>query len=361
VLRRLRPVAYDGLSCIFVFALAVGFVKVASEWLAATEGISDAAARAEEIGRARTTVLAVLAGGLAAIGAYYTHRSYALSRQGQITERFTRAVDQLGNPESLDVRLGGIYALERLARESREDHGPIVEILTAYVREHAPAIPEDVEQELIEHAPDEYPKPPEADVQAALTVLGRRNDEHDPPAPWHLDLRGAYLPRANLRGAKFARADLSYAVLEQAALRGIDLWDAHLVGARLFEADFSHAHLGQADLRGARMNRAVLVSARMPGARLVAASLGRARLREARLQGADLTDANLERADLIEANLEGATLIEANMTRALVSRTRFAKAELSGVVLEEARYSRGTIWPDGFDPGTSNATLVRGE
>src|SRR5215218_3453534 len=60
-----------------------------------------------------------------------------LTRQGQITERFTRAIDQLGNA-SLDVRLGGIYALERIARESEEDYWPIMEVLTAYVRQHAP-------------------------------------------------------------------------------------------------------------------------------------------------------------------------------------------------------------------------------
>src|SRR4051794_36247567 len=69
--------------------------------------------RAEEIGRTRTGVLAVLAGLIAATGAVYTARSFELNRQGQITERFTRAIDQLGNPGSLDVRLGGIHALER--------------------------------------------------------------------------------------------------------------------------------------------------------------------------------------------------------------------------------------------------------
>jgi len=59
-----------------------------------------------------------------------------LSRQGQITDRFTSAIDQLGN-KSLDIRLGRIYALERIAKESGEDYWPILEILAAYVREHA--------------------------------------------------------------------------------------------------------------------------------------------------------------------------------------------------------------------------------
>jgi hypothetical protein len=53
--------------------------------------------RAEELGRVRTGLLALLAGSLAAVGAIYTARTFRLNRQGQITERFTRAVDQLGD------------------------------------------------------------------------------------------------------------------------------------------------------------------------------------------------------------------------------------------------------------------------
>jgi len=116
--------------------LIVLIIKWAPQWLASIHGLRPTD-RAAELGRVRTALLATLAGSLAVVGAYYTSRTFALNRQGQITERFTRAVDQLGN-EKVDVRLGGIYALERLSRESRDDYGPIVEILTAYVREHAP-------------------------------------------------------------------------------------------------------------------------------------------------------------------------------------------------------------------------------
>ncbi|MBI2881185.1 MAG: hypothetical protein HYY21_06330 [Candidatus Tectomicrobia bacterium] len=55
-----------------------------------------------------------------------------------VSDAFTRAIEQLGNQESLEVRLGGIYALERIARDSRRDHWPIMEVLTAFVREKAP-------------------------------------------------------------------------------------------------------------------------------------------------------------------------------------------------------------------------------
>ena len=56
----------------------------------------------------------------------HAQEELSLTRQGQITERFTRAIDQLGHART-EIRLGGIYALERIARESEEDHWPIME------------------------------------------------------------------------------------------------------------------------------------------------------------------------------------------------------------------------------------------
>jgi hypothetical protein len=117
-----------------VVALIAVILKWAPEWLG-KRGLRGKD-EAEEIGRVRTALLATLAGLIAIAGAVFTGLSYRLNRAGQITERFTRAIDQLGS-DKLDVRLGGIYALERIARDSSEDHPQVIEVLTAYVREHA--------------------------------------------------------------------------------------------------------------------------------------------------------------------------------------------------------------------------------
>lgn len=58
-------------------------------------------------------------------------------RDWRITDSFTRAVEQLGS-DKLETRLGAIYALERIAEESPRDHWPIMETLTAFVRDRAP-------------------------------------------------------------------------------------------------------------------------------------------------------------------------------------------------------------------------------
>src|SRR5262245_8067515 len=95
-----------------------------------------------------------------------------ITEQGQITDRFGRAIDQLGS-DKLDVRLGGIYALERLMHDSPADESNILEVLTAYIRD-----PPHTSAAAGSHATTSASislRPP-TDIQADLTVIGRRPD-----------------------------------------------------------------------------------------------------------------------------------------------------------------------------------------
>ena len=100
----------------------------------------------------------------AGIAAYWTSRQLHVTREGQITERFTRAIDQLGS-DKLDVRLGGIYALERIARDSVIDRDPIIQVLATFVREHSPWPP--LPPERVKKAKEEGGDPQGGDVAVA--------------------------------------------------------------------------------------------------------------------------------------------------------------------------------------------------
>jgi uncharacterized protein YjbI with pentapeptide repeats len=126
--------------------------------------------------------------------------------QRRITESFTKAVEQLGS-DKLQVRLGGIYTLERISRESEFDYWPIMETLTGFVRERA----------RWKNQPEASQKPdhrPPTDVEAVLTVIKRRNAnsrKHEQSQEWTLDLsssdlRGASLEEAHLEGANLSSA-----------------------------------------------------------------------------------------------------------------------------------------------------------
>ena len=337
-------------------------IRWAPDQLASTSGLNGAD-RIAEIGRVRTAILAILAGSVAATGAIYTARTFALSRQGQITERFTRAVEQLGHAEA-EVRIGGIYALQRLARESHPDQGPIVEILTAYVREHAPLrtrvrsrSAHGDRNDPASAATDTQAGEARAgargvgtDVQAVLTVLGRRNPRYDISQGIGLNqtsVVGPNLTRTYLEGANLIEAHLEGANLAAAYLDGADLTEVYLdvailIDAYLMGADLTGAHLERAILTGAHLEGASLGRARLENASLDGAHLNKAALPWAHLESADLTQAHLENADLTEAHLEGA---------------RLTGAHLKGANLTGALYTRDTDWPNGFDPSALGATL----
>ncbi|MGZ6692733.1 MAG: pentapeptide repeat-containing protein [Solirubrobacteraceae bacterium] len=123
-----------------------------------------------------------------------------------MTERFTHAIDQLGNADA-DVRIGGIYALERIVRDSPRDHQAVMEVLTAFIRNRV----RDTSKSTIS-----------PDVHAALTVIGRRRHTNN-PSGFRINLEGADLCYANL-----PRARLERAVLNGAQLQGAILAEAYL-------------------------------------------------------------------------------------------------------------------------------------
>ena len=164
-----------------------------------------------------------------------SERTAYFSSQAGETARYANSMALLGH-DSLEVRLGGIYALERLARESKQDHGPVMEVLAAFARTRAFWTEGDI-----------APARPGADVQAVLCVLGRRTREFDADED-HLDLHGtalarAYVPFANFAGAFLYEANLEGAVLQNADLRGAWLWKARLMGAVLDGAQLQGADL----------------------------------------------------------------------------------------------------------------------
>ncbi|WP_048708734.1 pentapeptide repeat-containing protein [Microvirga massiliensis] len=247
-------------------------------------------------------------------------------RQRRITESFTKAVEQLGS-DKLEVRLGGIYTLERISRESEPDYWPIIETLTAFVRERArwkdeDTTPSQTVARLYEQEASQQPNPsPPTDIAAILTVIKRREDrsrERERSENWRMDLRSTDLRRADLRGAHLQGANLIEAHLEGANLagahlQGAELSDTYLQGAELHEAHLEMASLVKAHLEGARLTRAHLEGAslwdaHLEGARLYLAHLKRVQLTEAHLEGANLVKVHLEEADLREAHLEGADL-----------------------------------------------------
>ncbi len=241
-------------------------------------------------------------------------KSLEVSQEGQITERFTRAVDQLGS-EKLEIRLGGIYALERIANESEKDYWPIMKILAAYIREKSPIKRGNTENKDCEEQEKDKELP--TDIQVILEVICKR--EHT--SNEKLDLRNVNIRKARLFKAHIEWADFS----------GADIWKAELAKAHLENATFVSAYLENASLVGAHLENARMLEAH---------------LERAYLQGIDLKDATLIESHLDEAHIENAVLI-----RAFLEETHFDRAHIEGAHFEYA-HLKGAYLIDAHLKGT---------
>ena len=225
-----------------------------------------------------------------------------------LNDRYQRASEMLGS-ETLAVRLGGIYALRRLAEEHPNVfHAQCMELLCAFVRNPTRDANVKVPAQQDWHVVD--PRVRE-DVQAAISFVGLRGLARvtdDITQQFDIDLRGA-----NLAGADLSRY----------CLDGADLTDATLAYAKLGNAFFADTIMTGANLVGARMEGVILSgsnckwatfesvharSANFSGACLEGAVLTGARLQGAVLNGAILIGSDLQGANLAGANLSGAIL-----------------------------------------------------
>jgi hypothetical protein len=219
-----------------------------------------------------------------------TQTTLELSRASQTTERFTNAIEQLGD-DKLAIRLGGIYALERIARDSEEYHVPIIEVLSAYVRERArwglKLVLQDASQpweDLVTRSPD---------IQAILSVLARR----DP------------VPGAEIGLGQYAPVDLGFT-----DLRGADFKKGHFEQANLYGARLESASLAETHLEGANLDNAHLEGAYLEGAALRGAYLGNTHLEGTILRGVDLQETiGLSKEQIELAVGDGTTLLPENL------------------------------------------------
>jgi hypothetical protein len=210
----------------------------------------------------RTACIALGAGALAALGLFYTHKSHqqteklfmhtlrkdsedaALILEGQSTQRFVEAMKLLSS-RRLTGRLGGIYSLERIMRDSERNHAAIVAVLAAFIRDQSPnLVPEG------EPAVEQDEAHPAEDVQAALSVLAKRPVRAE---GFRINLASTDLRGADLSGAHLDRVDLSFTRLDGANMMWASMQGALLDHTNLSKANLMRSHLEGATLYGVQM------------------------------------------------------------------------------------------------------------
>jgi Pentapeptide repeats (8 copies) len=274
--KQTKTAAVTGAVVLSVVVLGLLAVWLVPSWLAPHPRLVSASAQNKAVADARTGVIAFLAvlGGLG--GLYYTSRTFRLSRdaqieaqkhanetsrlnaetlrlneRGQITDRYSKAVEMLGS-SSRETCIGGIYSLGHIMLDSPVYEQAIVAVLSAFIRRNAKR-KDDLSVPWPEDEAERDEDKPSFPIQAALNVLVNSRQKDTPPDLRDCDLRGA-----RLRKGQFQRASFRRSYLHKAKLFGANLIDAALVEADLTGADLSLAHLNNSNLKGARLTYGAL-------------------------------------------------------------------------------------------------------
>ncbi len=243
---------------------------------------------------ARKTVLQIIAGLVVIVGVYLTwrrilsmemtvevdrdrinlehtkssldRRKLIMDRDEQLTDRYAKAVGLFGS-DNQTIRLGGIYALERVAKDSTPDYFPVMEVLTTSVRINFPC-----------PGSRHFAQTPSClthdDFQAIMDVIGRRQEEQ-------INRNIGNNPRLDLKDVDFS---------------GLNLKNARLQGINFFRSLFL-----ETDLREAKLLDTSFYKADLSGAKLQGAKLQKTQLHGAILKGANIKEADLSTAENLTA------------------------------------------------------------
>ena len=217
-----------------------------------------------QVGITLIQTVATIIGGIAIFwNIVLSRQQLTASQEHNITERFLVAVEQLGH-EQTAVRIGGIYALERIAQDSPRDYWSIMEVLAAFVRDRKGLEPGDK----MAKQPLTYDK----DIEAAIVVIGRRNTSLDPKGLSlylsYSDLRGLSFFNDDHSNIRFVGCDLRDANFYFSNLKNTRFWKAQLTNAKFHKADLSAARLEDANLQGADFRQCILQGSDLKGANL---------------------------------------------------------------------------------------------
>jgi uncharacterized protein YjbI with pentapeptide repeats len=296
-----------------------------------------------------------------------------VAEQGQITERITKAVEGLGSVRSerkqiknepamfsdtnepafientvpnLEVRIGAIFALERISQDSLRDHIQVMEILSAYIRNNSRRELDKAHEKIrMKEAPESLPlyTPLREDLRTALLVIGRRSSasiayERSMSPQYSLDLQGA-----NFSGVKMDKLDLRYANLEDT------IWTR----ASLRWGCFSRATIRNSDFSGSDLE-----FSNFQEARLIDDTFDGATLDEGHFQGVYIDKCSFKNCGLSNNIFDDATVSHAFFDGASLMNSDFRNADVSRIVLEGAflfgtNFSRTT----NMDQDCFNGTL----
>ena len=282
----------------------------------------------------RTTLAQIFGGLFLLSGAYFSWRTLNQNKESQITDRFYKAVEQLGNiaPKNQAVQIGGVFALERIAIDSPKDHWTIMEVLCSYIRMNSPVA--GPYEKVVGHANLHKKNKggssntifPDHVIQTIITVLGRRNTLRESVSE-RLDLRNTYLRGANFTGGDFSKTLFDGSHLEWSKFNH----------ANLENTSFNDSHMEMASLRNTTMIKSSFIDSYM--------------------EGADLRNSNLSDSNLLYSHIQDSIVNNCNVKGAKFDLANITNVDIGGFVnLTDEQIGEAVVR---LDPNDNALTIIK--
>ena len=184
-----------------------------------------------------------------------TQQNIKLTEERLITDRFSKAVEQIGSSKDKEeIILGGIYSLERIAKDPPKDQWTIIEVLTSFIRKNSPISTKSESIKISTKKVSEYQKSVSITVEAALTVIQRRNPNQDKAYKSQIDKEQDQCDELSSESCHDNTMNLSQTNLVGANLGGSYVYENPYCETTNTGAVLTGANLKGADLRSATLD-----------------------------------------------------------------------------------------------------------
>ena len=304
-------------------------------------------------------------------------RTMVAARQTKIAqhslrnERHQKAVEMLGNGV-LPVRLGGIYALQQLAKEDAVNyHVQVMRIFCAFLHHPTTDQTTDVASNSldtnIEHGRRDSKMYIRRDVQDVLHAIGsrdRKEIELEGRVGFDLVINGADYQGLKLYEVVRFSYDRSFKLLDSRPKRRAKFSNVHFRNVNFSEADLSFVDMSNAEFWDTDFTDAVLEDVDLSGTSWDGGSLRNARLSSvdlsrARIENSSFVDTDLSRADLSSVIFDNVDLSNANLSNANVSGTCFSLIKHNGALVTRVGAKEFGAMADEFYIGVRGLTQAQ--
>jgi len=171
-------------------------------------------------------------------------KQHKLAERGQITERFSLAVEQLDKEKNVSTRIGGLYALEQITKDI-ETYTPLVQnVIANFIRRPPYDIIEITER--TEELPEARDCP---DLHVAIEVFQKLKCDKFPKSEIKgsiltcLDLSNIDIKGLNFDNSKFDGSKIKYSKIENCEFRNCRFIKSDISHTKIKNSDFNNSYL----------------------------------------------------------------------------------------------------------------------